>query len=189
MQGRKEPGRDGQVGIPYSRLPGRQVYMVRALLGKGVLEAEAQLQPNSASGPGQEQPWVSWRGPRWPYLAERMMTRASSSRASISRAVTFLVPGSNCSTFSACGVSRSISRWPGQGTQRLRGESWAAASRNTEAAQLGLPGLHLPPVLSTCLPGSWPGLASFVLSSACSLSYTAFCSQHLSPLPLLSSLH
>lgn len=43
------------------------------------------------------------------------MTRASSSRASISSAVTFLVPGSNCSTFSACGVSGSVSRWLGQG--------------------------------------------------------------------------
>lgn len=45
------------------------------------------------------------------HLAERMMTRASSSRASISRAVTFLVPGSNCSTFSACSVSKSVSKW------------------------------------------------------------------------------
>lgn len=43
------------------------------------------------------------------------MTRASSSRASISRAVTFLVPGSNCSTFSACGVSKSVSGRPRSG--------------------------------------------------------------------------
>lgn len=45
-----------------------------------------------------------------------MMTRASSSFASISRAVTFLVPGSNCSTFSACGVNKNVSRQLGQGT-------------------------------------------------------------------------
>lgn len=62
------------------------------------------------------------------------MTRASSSRASISRAVTFLVPGSNCSTFSACGVSESVSTWLGHGLERLRGESRAAAARSPEAA-------------------------------------------------------
>lgn len=110
-----------------SHRPGGQVRVAGALLGKGIVKAEAQFQPNGAPDPGQEV--GSWqllahvqpgsregRGPAQPHLAERMITRASSSRASISRAVTFLVPGSNCSTFSACGVSRSISRWPGQGT-------------------------------------------------------------------------
>lgn len=75
-----------------------------------------------------------------------MMTLASSSRASISRAVTFLVPGSNCSTFSACGVSRSISRQLGQGTWCLSGQSGAKAARNPEAAQLEPPW----PVLAAC---------------------------------------
>lgn len=36
------------------------------------------------------------------YLAERIITRASSSLASSSSEVTFFVPGSNWSTFSAC---------------------------------------------------------------------------------------
>lgn len=63
-----------------------------------------------------------------------MITRASSSRASISRAVTFLVPGSNCSTFSAYGVSESVSTQLGQGLERLRGKSRAAAARSPEAA-------------------------------------------------------
>lgn len=103
-------------GVPPARWAGRRVYVTGALFGKGVLEAKAQLRPTGAPALAQPQPWVNWGGPAWPHLAERMMTRASSSRASISKAVTFLVPGSNCSTFSACGMSRSISRCPGQGT-------------------------------------------------------------------------
>lgn len=62
-----------------------------------------------------------WVGTTLPHLAERMMTRASSSRASMSKAVTFLVPGSNCSTFSACGMSRSVSGLRGRGTLCLEG--------------------------------------------------------------------
>lgn len=94
----------------------------------GIWEAKPNI---SRAHPGSGPEVVE--GPAWPHLAERMMTRASSSRASISSAVTFLVPGSNCSTFSACSASGSVSRRPGRGTQRLRGESRAAAARNPEA--------------------------------------------------------
>ena len=97
----------------------------------GVWEAKPYIS-RAHPGPGPEGAGVD--GPAWPHLAESMMTRASSSRASSSSAVTFLVPGSNCSTFSACSASRSVSGRPGRGTQRLRGESRAAAARNPEAA-------------------------------------------------------
>lgn len=115
MEGRRDP--QGGMGRQVSGNPGCQAYVVGLLPSKGVLEAAAQLQPSGAPSPGPDEALGEVRGgPARPYLAERMITRASSSRASISRAVTFLVPGSNCSTFSACGVSRGVSRWPGPGT-------------------------------------------------------------------------
>lgn len=50
VEGRKDPGRDGQIeAVPPAS---RQVYVAGALLGKGILEAEAQFQPSSASDPG-----------------------------------------------------------------------------------------------------------------------------------------
>ena len=93
------------------------------------------------------------------------MTRASSSRASISRAVTFLVPGSNCSTFSACSVSGSVSRRPGRGH--------SASGARVELQPLGSPRLRpraaaarLPPALPAACPAA-PAFLRHLLLALC----------------------
>lgn len=99
------------------------------------------------------------------------MTRASSSRASISRAVTFLVPGSNCSTFSACSMSGSVSQQPGRAhvpQGRGSGGCWHPRGARPGPPRPTSATCHLPPgcsaglalLLSWLWPAGPPGLSS-----------------------------
>lgn len=179
-EGREKPGRMDGERAPH--LPGGQVATSPgprggALFGEGTWEAEVQWCPQPRPGAARG---AVGEGPAQPHLAERMMTRASSSRASISRAVTFLVPGSNCSTFSACGVSRSVSRWPGRGHSasgaRVGPQPLGVRGSSARAAR---PAPATCPVHSPSCRLAWPDLAR--PSCACSLACAAPALGPLSP--------